>query len=104
MAGVARERLPRFDHQAASLVRRIEREIVRLDLPSQGQFVSILNAIDVQIDGLEPDPAVVGHLADALLALARAREVDTGALRLHEHLHALRDRLTPSAPPHSSTR
>lgn len=100
----AQTRLPRFDRQAASLVRRIEKAIVRLDLHSQGQFVSILNAIDVQIDSLEPVPAVVGHLADALLALARARHVDIEALRLSEQLQTLRERLTSPAQSPVSTR
>lgn len=94
----------RFDRQAASLVRRIEKAIVRLDLDSQGQFVSILNAIDVQIDSLEPDPAVLGHLADALLALARARDVDAQTLRLPDQLQALQNRFTTTARSPASTR
>ena len=94
----------RFDRQAAGLVRRIEQALVRLDLPSQGQFVAILNALDVQIDSLAPDPEVVAHLAEALLALARARGLDPAALRLPEQLHALRDRITAGARSAPSTR
>jgi hypothetical protein len=92
-------RLPPFDHTAASLVRRLERSLVRLDLHCQGEFVSILNAIDVQLDTLAPDPDVVGHLADALLALARARGLDANALGLPEQLQALRHRLSPNTRP-----
>ena len=98
------ERLPRFDHKAASLVRRIERSIVRLDLHCQGQFVSILGAIDVQIDSLEPDPEAVGYLANALLAVARARGLDAEALDLPEQLQALRRRFTAGPRPARSTR
>ena len=86
---------PRLDAQALRSVACIERSIVRLALPSQAEFVSILNAIEVQLESLDPEPVVVAHLGDALFTLAHARGLDVEGMRLQPRLHAILDRLVP---------
>lgn len=57
------------------MVSAIERCILPLDLDSQGQFISLTNALEMQLESGDPVPQVVRLLADALLALAKARGV-----------------------------
>jgi len=84
---------PPWDEQALRQLARIERDIVRLDLDCQGEFIAILNAIEMQLERADPDVETVAHLGDALLALATARCVDAKRLRLEKQLHALLDRI-----------
>lgn len=86
---------PRLDAQALRSVEGTQRSIVRWGLPSQAEFVSILTAIEVQLESLDPEPVVVAHLGDALLTLAHARGLDVEAMRLKLRLHAILDRLVP---------
>ena len=60
----------------------IERAIVRLDLDSQGEFVALINAMQLQLDSGAPVERVVRLLSDAVLALAEARGVQEPKLRL----------------------
>jgi hypothetical protein len=57
-----------------------------LDLDSQGQFVALVNAMQLQLDSGAPVQRVVRLLADAFLALADARGVNEPRLRLAERL------------------
>lgn len=82
-----------FDEHALRLVSGMEAAIVRLDLDSQGQFISLFNAMEMQLESGQPVPAVVHRLAEALLELARARGVDAERLHLSQQLQALRDRV-----------
>lgn len=84
---------PPWDQQAMRRLARIERTIVRLDLDCQGEFIAILNAIEMQLERADPDVETTARLGDALLALADARGVDVKRLRLEKQLHALLDRI-----------
>jgi hypothetical protein len=97
------EALP-WDEQALTMVAAIERVIVDLRLDSQGQFVAILNAIEMQIESGAPHIVTVANLGDALLNLASARGIDPHKLRLPQQLHALLDRLLETAGLWSPTR
>lgn len=82
--------------KAVRIVAAMERAICRLRLLSQGEFVALLNAIEVHLDDGMPDPAVVRHLCDALLALAQARGIDAKKLKLDQRTDRLL-KLTASA-------
>jgi hypothetical protein len=71
------------------MTEQIERSIMRLDLDSQGEFVALINAMQLQLDSGEPVERVVRLLSDAVLALADARGVQEPTLRLAERLDAL---------------
>jgi hypothetical protein len=64
-----------WDEQALRMVTGIEKAIIPLDLDSQGQFISLTNAMEMQLESGEPVPDVVRLLGDALLALAKARKL-----------------------------
>lgn len=80
------------------MVSRIETSIVALNLDSQGQFIALTNAMEMQLESGAPIHDVVRLLGEALLALARAR-------RLPQHtqtdlallISALNDRVTETA-------
>jgi len=57
------------------MVSGIEQTILPLDLHSQGQFIALTNAIEMQLESAAPAPDVVRLLGDALLALAAARRL-----------------------------
>jgi len=78
-----------YHEEAYRIASTIERSIVRLRLESQGQFVALINAIEMQLDSGEPDATVVRLLSDALLALADAKRLDRKRLRLDERLDTL---------------
>ncbi len=80
---------PEWDVQALRMVNAIERSLVRLQLDAQGEFVAIINALLMQLESGQPVPAVVDHLAYALLTLAQHRGVDYDRLRLPQKLKAL---------------
>ncbi len=67
----------------------IERSIVQLDLDSQGEFIALINAMQLQLDSGEPAERVVRLLADATLALADVRGVPSPKLHLSERLDEL---------------
>ena len=70
------EQVPWWDAKALCMVEAIERSIVCLNLDSQGEFVAITNAIEMQLESQQPVPEVVRILAEALRALALARGID----------------------------
>lgn len=84
---------PPWDEEALRRLARIEHAIVRLDLPCQGEFIAILNAIEMQLERADPDVETVAHLGDALCSLATARGVNAKRMRLEKQLHALLDRI-----------
>jgi hypothetical protein len=57
------------------MVSRIEKSIVALQLDSQGQFIALINAIEMQLESGAPVPDVVRLLGEALLTLAQARRL-----------------------------
>ena len=86
-----------FDEQSHRLVGKVERSLVRLQLPWQAQIVSLCNALEVQIESGSPVPAVIHHLCEALLSLVRARGLDPERVKLNQRLDSLRARLVPSS-------
>ena len=85
-----------WDVRAMRLVSGIERSIVWLNLDSQGEFVSLINAIDMQLESGHPEPRVIRLLSDALLALAQARDVPAEKLAIADKLEALNRRVASS--------
>ena len=57
------------------MVSRIEKAIVALQIDSQGQFIALTNAIEMQLESGAPVPEVVRLLGQALLTLAQARRL-----------------------------
>ena len=67
--------VPWWDATALRMVQAIERSIVRLRLDCQGEFIAIINAIEMQLESRETESAVVRLLADSMAALAAARPI-----------------------------
>ena len=59
------------------------------DKPGIGEFIALINAMQLQLDSGEPVERVVRLLADATPALAEARDVRKPELRLAKRLDAL---------------
>ena len=92
------EQNPEWDAKALRLVETIERAIVRLRLESQGEFVAIINAIEVQLESKHTVPKVVRLLVESLRALARARTLEHHhQARLDQRLNELLDRVSPGS-------
>ena len=87
---------PVIDEAALRITARLERGIRRLGLEAPGEFVAIINAIDMQLESGQPVAATVAHLTDALRELALARGVDISRLRLTENVSQLMHRLRSS--------
>ncbi len=80
------------------MVEAIERSIVRLRLESQGEFVAIINAIEVQLESKETVPEVVRLLIESLRALAHTRAIEEPRRhRLDQRLNELLDRVSPAS-------
>lgn len=81
------------------MVEAIERSIVRLGLESQGEFIAIINAIEVQLESKQTVPEVVRLLVESLSALARVRTLqESHWRRLDQRLNELLDRVSPAHP------
>ncbi len=79
------------------MVEAIERSIMRLHLESQGEFMAITNAIEVQLESKETVPEVVRLLIESLRSLARARAIEEPhRRRLDQCLNELLDRVSPA--------
>ena len=89
-----------WDEGALRGAQQIERSIVRLGLDSQAEFVSLMNAILVQLEAGAPDPRVLQLLFDALRALADFHGLDRKRLKLDERI----DKLLRRADAHRSRR
>jgi hypothetical protein len=77
------------------MVSDVERSIVASDLDSQGQFIALTNAIEMQLESGAPVPHVVRLLADAILTLAHARALPhSNRIDLAQRLDALCSRVT----------
>jgi hypothetical protein len=74
------------DEGALRSAEQIERSIVRLSLDSQAEFVSLMNAIEVQLEAGAPEPRVLRLLFDALRALADFHGLDRRRLKLDERI------------------
>ena len=92
------EHNPEWDAKALRLVETIERAIVRLRLESQGEFVAIINAIEVQLESKHTVPEVLRLLVESLRALAHARTLEQHhQARLDQRLNELLDRVSPGS-------
>ena len=90
----------RWDEQALRMVSAIEASIRPLDLPSQGQFIALTNALEMQLESRAPVPDVVRLLGDALLALAHARHLPSQSQAdLQQRVSALNDRVRATSRP-----
>ncbi len=78
-----------MDTAALRITARLERAIQRLGLEAPGEFVAIINAIDMQLESGRPVVATIAHLTDALRELTVARGVDISRIRLTEHVNQL---------------
>lgn len=84
------------------MVTGIERTIIPLDLDSQGQFIALTNAIEMRLESGVPVPDVVRLLGDALLALARARDLPHHTRTdLAQRIAALNTRVSSTATKHA---
>jgi hypothetical protein len=79
----------RYDETAVNLVVSLEKAILRLHPPHQGEFIAILNAIEAHIEEHDASPEVVKLLGQALLELGRYRHLPV------EHLRQLERKLAP---------
>ncbi len=87
------------------MVSGIENSIVPLNLDSQGQFIALTNAIEMQLESGGPVDAVVRLLGDALLALAKARHLPQPTQAdLAKRVSLLNDRLRRTSPAADSER
>ena len=92
------EQIPWWDAKALRMVEAIARSIMRLHLESQGEFMVVTNAIEVQLESKETVPEVVRLLIESLRSLARARAIEEPRRRrLDQRLNELLDRVS-SAP------
>ena len=93
------DQVPLWDAKALRMVEVIERSIVRLRLESQGEFMAIINAIEVQLESRETAPDVVRLLIESLRALAHARALEEPRQhRLDQRLSELLDRVSHASP------
>jgi hypothetical protein len=96
------DQVPWWDAEALRMVSAFERSILRLRLDSQGEFVAIVNAIEVQLESMETVAAVARLLIESLRTLVAARVDDERHRRsLDQRLVALLKRVSP---PSGSTR
>lgn len=80
------------------MVTGIERVIIPLDLDSQGQFISLTNAMEMQLESGTPTPEVVRLLGDAVIALAKAHRLPKPAqAELRKRISALNQRVRATA-------
>jgi hypothetical protein len=88
-----------LDDEAYRMLSGIEQAIVRLHLDSQGQFVALINAIEMQLDSGDPNPTVVRLLSEALLTLADAKQLPRQKLKLDERFDTLNKRIASYRTP-----
>jgi hypothetical protein len=92
------DQIPWWDAKAFRMVEAIERSIVRLRLESQGEFIAIINAIEVQLESKETVADVVRLLIESLRALALARAIEQPRRHsLDQRLNELLDRVSPAS-------
>ncbi|MGH7320389.1 MAG: hypothetical protein ACRELA_12295 [Candidatus Rokuibacteriota bacterium] len=94
------ERVPWWDAEALRMSEAIERSVVRLHLDRQGEFIAIINAIEMQLESRESVPEVVRLLVESLRTLAVARNIEERhRRRLDQRLAELADRVTNTPSP-----
>jgi hypothetical protein len=80
------------------MVTGIEKLVIPLDLDSQGQFISLTNAMEMQLESGAPVADVLELLGDAVLALAKARRLpQTTQADLTHRISALNNRVRVTA-------
>ncbi len=84
---------PLWDTKALAIIAQIERLILGLELESQPEFVSILNALENQVESGAPSSSTVDCLCKAILALASDRGINTQRLGLQRRLLKLQRRI-----------
>jgi len=90
------DQVPWWDAKALRMVEAFERSIVGLRLDSQGEFLAIVNAIEVQLESRETVPVVVRLLIESLRALVAERLNDQRhRRRLDQRLDELLTRVSP---------
>ena len=86
------EMLPElYDREAVAQCEELEEMLARR-LPEVilGGFVSILNAVEYQVEQGQADPTVLRHLGEAILALAVAHHLPVALVKdITQHLGAL---------------
>lgn len=80
---------PVIDDTGLRITDRLERAVIRLRLASQGEFISIINAIQMQLESGTPTVPVIARLTEAVRELALARGVDLARTRIGDHLDQL---------------
>jgi hypothetical protein len=80
---------PDIDEKALRSVERIDRCIVKLNRDDQGAFMAITNALEHHLEIWPRDAETVRHLAHALEAFLRARQVDADAAGFGKQLRSL---------------
>ena len=94
------ELVPWWDAEALRMSAAIERSVVRLHLDSQGEFIAIINAIEMQLESRESVPEVARLLVESLRTLAVARTIEERhRRRLDQRLAELADRVTNTPSP-----
>jgi hypothetical protein len=78
-----------YDESAVQTTIELEKAILRLHPPNQGEFIAILNAIEAHIEEADGSPQVVEFLAQALLELGKYRSLPV------EHVRQLERKLGP---------
>jgi hypothetical protein len=87
-----------WDERALNMVSRIEKSIVALNLDSQGQFIALTNAMEMQLESGAPSREVVRLLGEALLTLAHARRLPQDSQTdLAARISALYERVNSTA-------
>ena len=81
--------MSQYDERAVNLVVSLEKAILRLHPPNQGEFIAILNAIEAHIEEQDASPEVVRFLGQALLELGHYRNL------LLDHLRQLERKFEP---------
>ena len=90
------DEVPWWDAKALRMVTAFERSIQGLRLDSQGEFIAIVNAMEVQLESMETVPAVVRLLIESLRLLVATRvEDERHRRRLDQRLEALLQRISP---------
>ncbi len=84
---------PSYDASAVAVIESIERTVLRLHPPRQGEILAILNAIECHVEEGQSDPGVVRPLTDALMGMVAIAQLDARAVTsITRHLDKLRER------------
>jgi hypothetical protein len=85
------DEVPDIDEKTLRKVSRIDRAIERMRRDDQGAFMAITNALEHHLEIYPRDPETVRHLARALEAFLRARQIDAESAGFVKQLRDLLD-------------